>query len=199
LALAAHRSFRRFRAELAQRSPPIPWKGPCFRVAAEEWSRSHDLFSGAGAARTGGRWNRPGLRAAYAALDPELALQEWLAQVRRAGLRAEQCLPTVLAWGEVELESVLDLTGPGAERIGVQRDELVTVDWEAENRASRECLPQAIGRAARLAGYEALLVPSAATLGANLVIFPDRLRARSRVRAHGLKGLRTKDGPAAGP
>lgn len=42
-------------------------------------------------------------------------------------------------------------------------------------------LTQELGRLAREAGFEALLVPSAATPGTNLVLFPDRLDPASSV------------------
>ena len=60
----------------------------------------------------------------------------------------------------------------------------VTTDWTAENRAGREAVGQALGRAAFQAEtVEGLFVPSAIGDEAeNLVIFPKRLRPGSRLR-----------------
>jgi RES domain-containing protein len=166
------------------------WKGACFRVAEERWSYSKDLFTGEGARALGGRWNQPGIATAYASLEVRVATEEWLAQLARAGIPAESKLPAAVSFGEVELQKVLDVDGALIRRLRLTRKELLSSDWEEENRAGKESLPQALGRAALALGCEALLVPSAAVArGKNLVLFPGALLPGSWVVSHGLKGL----------
>lgn len=50
-------------------------KAALFRVLAPRWS--YDPLSGAGAATTGGRFNRPGIEAVYLSLNPTTALAEY--------------------------------------------------------------------------------------------------------------------------
>jgi hypothetical protein len=60
--------------------------------------------------------------------------------------------------------------------LGVTRGQLVGADWRACNAAGEEALTQAIGRLAWNAGWEGLVLPSAATPdGVNLVVFPGNL------------------------
>ena len=113
-----------------------------------------------------------------------------MAQMERTGIPPEQGMPAVLGWGDVELQRALDVTDSSLLRaLRITKKGLLDVDWEGENEAGRESLPQALGLAALMCGYEGLLVPSAAAKARNLVIFPQALRVGSRVKAHGLKGL----------
>jgi RES domain-containing protein len=188
--LAPHPDHARLVATLRDALPRARrWSGACYRAAAPQWSRSHDLFSGEGARRIGGRWNPPGIRAAYVALSPEAALAEQLAQGRRAGIPDAHALPSVVSWGDARLSRVLALSDRALVRqLETTLRALLASDWPRENAAGREALPQAIGRAARESGWEALLVPSAAVRGAeNLVVFPDRLVLGSRCTPHGLR------------
>lgn len=77
----------------------------------------------------------------------------------------------------------LDLCDGGVRvSLRVSEDRIVGADWEAENRAGREAVTQAVGRAAAEAGFEGLVVPSAADPGArNVVVFVDRLGRGSRM------------------
>jgi len=60
---------------------------------------------------------------------------------------------------------------------------MVSTDWREERANGREALTQAIGRATYEAGYEGLLVPSAAIPnGVNLVVFPENLVGKSILR-----------------
>jgi len=61
---------------------------------------------------------------------------------------------------------------------------MVSTDWRKEQNNGREALTQAIGMAAFAAGYEGLLVPSAATRnGPNLVVFRENLGKNSTLRS----------------
>jgi hypothetical protein len=60
--------------------------------------------------------------------------------------------------------------------LGLRSEDLVGHDWQRTQRLAAD---------ARAAGFEVPLVPSAAGPGRNLVIFPDCLDPRSRIRAVG--------------
>ncbi len=184
--LAPHPEFDRVLKTL-ESVPAIAWKGECYRAAEERWATTVELFSGKGAQRIGGRWNAPGTATVYASLDPEVALKEWLAQAKRAGIPVRSRLPVAVSWGEVDLQRLVDLTSSLTLRRLAPRKALLAVEWGLENDAGRESLPQAVGRAALKLGCEALLVPSAVTRAANLVLFPQALRPGSRVVPHGLR------------
>ena len=188
--LAPHPEYERLRRTLHGAHHGIAWKGTCYRVAEERWSRAHDLFAGEGARRVGGRWNRPGTAAAYASLERETAVLEWKAQLRRAGIPLAQAMPAVISSGEVQLEQVLDLADAALLReLGLSRTKLLAGGWALETEAGRESLSQAVGRAALASGYEALLVPSAVAKARNLVLFPQALRPGSRIEASGMTRL----------
>ena len=88
---------------------------------------------------------------------------------------------SVLASVRVELHKVLDLTDPATlELLGIRREELVSPDWR---------LTQELGRKIREAGFEAALVPSAATSGTNLALFLDRLQPASSVQLSDLEPI----------
>ena len=85
--------------------------------------------------------------------------------------------PHRLARIRVALHRVLNLTDPATlAALDLRPEDLVGDDWQRTQR---------LGAQARAAGFEGLLVPSAAGTGHNLVIFPDCLDARSRVRPAG--------------
>jgi RES domain-containing protein len=73
-------------------------------------------------------------------------------------MRASRCRVT----------KALDLTDPSTrDKLGIQQEDLVSNEWG---------VTQDLGRAARRAGFDALIVPSAAGDHHNLVIFSDLLR-----------------------
>lgn len=82
----------------------------------------------------------------------------------------------------VKLTKVLDLTDPDVRlAIGVTEPDL-KVEWEDVKRAGDEAITQSIGRLAREAGFEAIIVPSARHSGNNLVILnPDNLSAPAQL------------------
>jgi hypothetical protein len=81
---------------------------------------------------------------------------------------------------EVGLSRVVDCRS--AARLGLEEGELIQ-DFDYSTT-------QAIGAAAIARGAEAILVPSATGLGDNLVVFPDRLRASSRMSIIGSRDPR---------
>ena len=68
---------------------------------------------------------------------------------------------------KVRVARVFDLTDPSTrEKLGIRLEDLVSGEWG---------ITQDLGRAARRAGFNALIVPSAAGSHRNLVIFKDLL------------------------
>ena len=82
----------------------------------------------------------------------------------------------------VKLVKVLDLTNSEVrDALDVREADLIA-EWEGIQAAGGESLTQYIGRFARDAGFEALIVPSARHLGHNLVILNlNDLSAESQV------------------
>jgi RES domain-containing protein len=156
----------------------IPWSGNVYRSTSPKYANTSDLATGAGAKVSGGRWNPPGsFHTIYASLDPETAMSEALAHFRRFRIPLTSAMPRVFAALSVQLTRVLDF------RLGsVRRTLRVSVRrfsgeaWWQKQKLGEEALTQAIGRLAWEAGWEGILVPSAAHRGStNLIVFPDNL------------------------
>jgi len=83
----------------------------------------------------------------------------------------------------VQLQHVLNLTiGEVRQTLRVGEQRIRDDDWRAQQDAGNESLTQAIGRAAKEAGLEGLLVPSSARRhGVNLVFFPENRQPRSQI------------------
>ncbi|HPM81541.1 MAG TPA: RES family NAD+ phosphorylase [Candidatus Anammoximicrobium sp.] len=147
------------------------------RSTGTRYANEEDFLSGRGAARHGGRWNRPGLRAVYASLDVITATYEAYQNFLDYGFALSAIRPRVTAGALAKRGTVLDLTDSAIRRkIGFTLTELLDEDWEAIQVRGEESWTQAIGRGSRQAGFEAILVPSARHRGGrNIVIFPDGL------------------------
>lgn len=153
--------------EALARLPARPLRGQFYRIVPRHL-RDHAL-SAEGSELYGGRYNPKGaFGALYCGESPAVCS----AEVRKA--TAGRVLgPFVLASVRVELHRVLDLTDHALlGQLGLRSENLVTPDWSQT---------QELGRLAREAGFEALLVPSVAAPGTNLVIFLDHLDPGSSV------------------
>ena len=175
------RILARLRRELARAAP---FQAHVFRMIKPEFSSSADILDGAGGLRADGRWNVKGLfRCSYVSQTPETAMQEVLIDPRRKGLPDEKALPRTLVCLDLAVQRTLDLTDGAARlRCRIGRKRILKETWWIENQNGREAFTQAAGRAARTAGFEAILVPSAADSprGVNAVVFPENLRKGSR-------------------
>ena len=184
--MTSHPEFPRLAAAI-RRLPVRPWTGVAFRSASPAYAGSRDLLSGEGVRRHGGRWNPAGAFAAvYASLSPETAIAEALSHFRYYAIPEADAMPRVLVALEASLAALADLTDGRARRaLRVSRRRMRGDGWRRAAEQGRESLTQAIGRAAFEAELEGLLVPSAADRrGTNLVVFPARLRAASRLAVH---------------
>jgi hypothetical protein len=144
------------------------WRTHWRQVAATDWSRT---------LRTTGRYHR-GLDqfaaqqvwpALYTSLAPETAIWE---MVRRSVVRNIAYLRNnVLSELEVDLSNVLDLADPAVVALA-----------PAELTGSDLRLCHELAATSHALGFEALVVPSAALLGSNLVLFPRNLPEPSPIR-----------------
>lgn len=115
----------------------------------------------------------------------ETALREVLAAARRKNLPDTTALPRVLVSLNIKLSHVLDLTsGSVRQHIRVSKKQMIEEAWWKENYFDRESTTQALGRATTEAGFEGIIVPSAADQpnGINFVVFSENLRANSAVQ-----------------
>lgn len=154
------------------------------RSVATKYATENDFFSGAGAAKTGGRWNPVGLPAIYASLDVITATHEAYQNFVKFGFSKAAIRPRVTACAEVSLGKILDLTDSEVRsKIGFSVTELVEEDWKVIQANGEESWTQAIGRACHEAGFEGLVVPSAQyRQGKNIVIFPEKLTKHSKIK-----------------
>ena len=124
-----------------------------------------------GALRYSGRYHRGGdlfgedevFAALYLATAPEVTLGEKQRHLTSRNL--PQMRNQVLSELRVSLRAVCDLSMP--EEVGISSEALMD-DHDYS-------FPQGVSAALRDRGAEALIAPSATLLGANLVVFPDRL------------------------
>lgn len=151
---------------------------PLGATAFRHVSPGHDQLGEAalaGSERTGGRFNPSGeFGAVYLSLERETVIAELVRRATRTAVALDELLPRILLVVRVDLHRVLDLTDPATRtEWALTTDDLNSDDY-------RPC--QEVGRAARRAGYEAILFPSAARdQGRNLAVVSDRLRPGSRL------------------
>jgi RES domain-containing protein len=148
-------------------------------------------LSGAGAARNGGRFNRPGLKALYLARSPETALAEYL---QGASIVST---PAILAAYKVSL-NVVDLSD------GYDPDHW-SAEWAHWNCPWRDIanishrVPESwiLGDEIVRAGHAGLLFPSTRRLGdVNLVVYTDLITTLSEdqgVQVHDPRGYLPRD------
>jgi RES domain-containing protein len=155
-----------------------PWHGDLFRFSAPRYSTPTELLSGKGALFAGGRWHPIGLfRALYLSLNPETALAESLANHHRFQWAELAAMPKTLNGVSARLQIILDLTeGQVRQRLRLSEQRMLVERWWERTPQDEEAVTLAVGRIARAAGLEGLLVPSAALKGGKgIVLFPDNL------------------------
>ena len=110
----------------------------------------------------------------YLGSDLATVTAEFERMAARAGLASSNLLPRHVYRYEIVLHSTLDLRSEDARQlVGINLDAIHADDLSA-------C--QSIGFAARHAGREEVIAPSAAGTGTVLAVFLDRLHAESTVR-----------------
>ncbi|MCH7226149.1 RES domain-containing protein [Haloferula sp. A504] len=156
-----------------------------YRFVKPQYTSTADQFAGMGARFADGRWLLHGGRlVTYTSLLPETALSEALAANRYYGFPDERAAPLVFVTAEVRLRNVVDLrNGSVRQRLRLSEATIIETDWRADNLRGQESMTEAWGWAFGEWGVEGFLCRSAAARGgSNLIVFPENLRAGSRVR-----------------
>lgn len=154
-----------------------------YRSSTPKYATEDDLLTGEGSEREGGRWNPPGLAVVYASLTPQVAMAEALAHNLYFRIPIEEAMPRTFVAVGIKLQVVLDLrNGVIRQRLRVSTKRMLDTDWQKDMRAGLEPVTQLIGCAAHETDWEGIIVTSAADRsGHNLLIFPDKLRAGSKI------------------
>lgn len=162
----------------------IRFSGVVLRSVGAKHATQTSFFSGKGAARTGGRWNRVGIETVYASLDVLTATKEAYQNFIIYKLPLSSIRPRVMAGAEVVLSKVLDITDASIRRkLGFTREDLVNEDWRGIQAAGDESWTQTIGRGCVQSGFEGILVPSARNpKGKNIVLFPQNFTAACKLQ-----------------
>lgn len=154
---------------------PEPLQTTLFRALTPRWS--NEPTSGAGSAKQGGRFNRPGVEALYLSFKASTALREY--QQISAFLP-----PCTICSFDVQLTGLVDLRQLVA---GTAWDELWQ-DWRDDWRRSVlelhiEPPTWVLSDLAREAGHIGIVFPSMLVAGGvNLVVYTDRLDSNNWVR-----------------
>ena len=152
-----------------------------FRFVDPRFCSAADIVSGNGGLHASGRWNLHGaMRISYTAVEPETALAEALANARYYQLPLSTALPRVLVSLILRATRVLDLRNSACRReLGISLNVITGTDWRRSNQEGIEAVTQAWGQAFATAGFEALIVSSAAADGTSVMIFPDNMQRSS--------------------
>ncbi len=167
------------------------WAGDAFRMAESPFSNARDLLSGEGASKFGQRWNPPGIATVYACLDDGLAMFEWQAQRKKAGMVLRRHLPLTQVTVIAALHKIMDFRKRRVQSaLGVPMLPFITEKHRPQDDGDPELLAQAFGRVAVDLGLEGIIVPAAPDPARfNLVVFRQNLRAKSSLRIHGVRFL----------
>jgi RES domain-containing protein len=170
---------------------PAPWAGVTFRSVELGHASPHQILSGQGSQRFGGRWNAPGtFPVVYSSTRPGTAIEEAFQLAADYELSCEDLKPRLTCGIQWDLARVLDLTRSDLPA-WLELVEWMQEDFLSINDTGFETLCQAFGRAARNSMITAILCPSARTkVGVNLVVFRDRLRGSETVRLLGENELK---------
>ena len=156
----------------------VPFDEICFRSVRPKYANEHGVLSPAGSLMGGGRYNRVDtFGALYLSCDPHTCLEECIRTMENTSYQIADLLPRTTVGIAVRLDRVLNLTDDGIlNRLNITQADLLRPGWRAVQRSGREAFTQRLGRLAREAGFQALLVPSAAQRGGkNLIVFTDNV------------------------
>lgn len=137
----------------------------------------------------GGRWNPRGeFEALYLALSEEGAVGEFIRYVGHyKSFAPDDATTREIVRVKVKVTRILDLTDPKLRAsLGVTREDL------RSSRDQWEDITWPVARAAFAAGFEGILVPSAANGWVNLVLFPENLLPASSVMEKGRKKMKPR-------
>lgn len=168
-------------------------QGVVFRFVHIQYQNS--VLSTIGSLKNGGRYNIAGsFSVLYTSDTPITALRELRVLVETAtGLIASKAPPYLLLSIEYNLETVIDLTTSDQQKLLETNMQELTGVWLPKVFQGQIPPTQTLGEAVYKApNIEALKVPSAHDPNAyNLVIFPDKLAAKSMVKIYDPSGTIT--------
>jgi RES domain-containing protein len=137
---------------MKRRPPALRFTGLVYRAHNPRWS--YLPTSGAGAARHGGRFNRPGAPALYTALDVKTA---WLEAQQGMPFKAQ---PLTLVAYRLDCTPVAELTDPaGLATAGIDAGDLAC-PWEDLSSRGLDPPSWRLAEALIAAGFHGALVPS---------------------------------------
>ncbi|KOR38350.1 hypothetical protein AM228_01945 [Planktothricoides sp. SR001] len=172
-------------------------QGVVFRLVHIKYQNS--ALSAIGSLKVGGRYNIAGsFSALYTADTPITALRELRVLVETAtGLIGIKAPPYLLLSLEYNLETVIDLTKSDHQNLLQTNMQELTGVWLPSVFQGQTPPTQTLGEAVyKSPNIEALKVPSAHDPNAyNLVIFPDKLSAKSVVKVYDPSGTITAQIP----
>jgi len=154
-----------------------------FRNVNQPYANRRNILSAKGSYLYGGRFNvARDFGVLYLSCDLHTSIAELEHSAKYGGRTVEETLPRTIIGMKVTTGRVLDLTDDVVRRkLKISQRVLLNTDWAKENRKGNDAATQIIGRAARTAGFKALLVPSARWKGKNLNLFDDgNLAARAK-------------------
>ncbi|MCX5699515.1 MAG: RES family NAD+ phosphorylase [Candidatus Omnitrophica bacterium] len=144
---------------------PIPLDTSCYRVV----SQKYDALNTNGSLLYPGRYNSGEFLVLYASDSREVCAAEL---ARKAEIRTKFIYKIVKL--KVKLRKVFDLTNEkNLKALDIQEDNLIGSSWN---------FTQALASLAYRKGYEALLVPSAAGKGNNIILFPGNFTKDSTIK-----------------
>ena len=176
---SAHQDFPRFFEALSDPKWFTSWQGDVLRQSAPRWQSKPYRFTGVGSLLAGARWSVQWLiPAVYASTDPDTLSAEAFSKGRRYGWSAFDFKTQLIVAMHWQLQAVVNLTTSAAlQGLGVKKSDILDCDWDAEQRAGKEPVTQAIARAAFENFAEGLVVPSARHRGGvNIVYYPAHRR-----------------------
>jgi len=185
------RRVDRFRAVFKTLGQPA--RGSSFRAVLLTFQSSP--ISAIGSRIAGGRYNAKAIfEALYTAESADTALRELnvVVQVPDGSWITVPAAPHILFTVDYDLSNVVDLTEPDVlTQLKIEPADLLS-NWKLDVLSGRVPLTHEIGIAARLAGVEALRVPSAQNkTSKNIVVIYDQMLTTSRVRIHDPQGFAT--------
>lgn len=162
-----------------------PVKGTYYRLHSPKWA--HEPASGAGAAKHGGRLNRPGVQALYLAADVQTAVAEFQQQ-------SSLLAPGTLVSYSVSLSNVVDFS-QGYEPAAwdpIWQD--FFCEWRKLALNQIEPPSWVISDLVQGTAFQGVLFPSSAHHGGiNLVVYPARLTASDKLAPIDPRGDLPKD------
>jgi RES domain-containing protein len=156
---------RRLLDDLSTTAKPL--SGVFFRAVEFRWMHPDDVTSGAGAARLGGRFVPVGTKALYVSDSEETLLHEIALRKRRLGGKALIDLdryPRVTFRIDLTLDRRVSFSEP------FEREDLKDIRRQCL-ALSRLSASQEVGRHLAALGAQAILYPSVAGAGNNVVVF----------------------------